>query len=231
VLVFVGLAGAGWYAWQRSASAPTEPLPVAEPAPLPTTPLPSMPALPMAAEIFPAGIPPGYALDAAVATQTPSPGGTSAATKAPAAAPLESKEVAAPLQPVAPAPPEMPPAQVEVPPASEVVFKDVRLVRPNGQEIDVELHLEPRQVALHNVGASARLHGIAYADITSAIFQESRHSRVFVRTTRYWLELKNAAGQGVRLRLDRDNYKDILTAFERRWGRPVARVAPEQDER
>ena len=226
VVGMLALAAAGWFAWQRSSAPAPPPVAETEPAPLPATPLPVMePSLPT---------PPATAAAelAGPAAGTPAKAGveTTAFATAKPPTPLESTEVPVPLKPVAPPPPEAPPAEVEVPPASEVVFKDVRLVRPNGSEVNIELHLEPTQVAVHNIGASARLHGIAYRDIASATLQESRHARVFVRTTRYWLELKNTAGQGVRLRLDRDNYQDILTAFERRWGRPVARVAPEQDE-
>jgi hypothetical protein len=84
-------------------------------------------------------------------------------------------------------------------------------------------------VSVTNQGGRAQLHSLPYGAIIAAEYHESRHQRVFVRTTRHWLLLKGPAGRGVLLRLERDDVAPLLAAFEKRWGRPVETLAPVQE--
>jgi hypothetical protein len=109
------------------------------------------------------------------------------------------------------------------------VFRNVRLVRRDAPELDIELHLNPNAVSVPNQGGRVTLHSLPYRSIAAAEYHESRHQRVFVRTTRHWLLLKGPAGGGVLLRLERDDVKPLLAAFEQHWGRPVQILAPQQE--
>jgi hypothetical protein len=109
------------------------------------------------------------------------------------------------------------------------VFKDVRLIRPAGPELTVELHFEPSQLTIRNVGGRHTLRAVDYHKLTGAEYQESRHARVFVRTTRRWLILRGSGGEQVRLRLERENTDGILAAVEKRLGQPVVRSVPQDD--
>jgi hypothetical protein len=111
-----------------------------------------------------------------------------------------------------------------------VVFRNVRLVRRGSPELGVELHFGGSELSIKNIGGRTTFHSLPYSAIADAEYHESRHSRVFVRTTRHWLVLKGAGGQGVLLRLERDNFRKVLDAVEQRLGRAVTIAAPQQEQ-
>jgi hypothetical protein len=99
------------------------------------------------------------------------------------------------------------------------------MLRRNGPEVEVELHFSPSQIGVKNVGGRTMFHTLDYHAIASVEYMESRHARVFVRTTRHWLRVRGAAGWELRLRLERDRVKPIIAAIEKYWGHPVQTVA------
>jgi hypothetical protein len=103
------------------------------------------------------------------------------------------------------------------------------MIRPAGPEVEVELHFGPTQMSVRNLGGRHAFHTLHYSAIAAAEYRESRHARVFVRTTRHWLRLRGAAGWELRLRLDREVVKPVIAAFEQRSGRQVQTLAPEQE--
>jgi hypothetical protein len=239
LFLLVAIGGAAIW-WQRQQVAPaTEPAAtMAEP--VPAAPLPDGAASATAPPLTPAPIQPAPpATAAAKPGAPPTPGGASAKPTSPAAAnpaaanrtPDDAPGLATPLQPPSPQP-APPRATPEPPPAEAVetqVFRNVRLVRQSGPELDVEVHLRASDAAVTNLGGRVTLHALPYGAISAAEYHESTHQRVFVRTTRYWLLLKQPGGAGVLLRLERDTAKPFLAAFERRWGRQVDVLAPEQE--
>jgi hypothetical protein len=134
--------------------------------------------------------------------------------------------VIAPAEPVAPPPVETPPAGAVAP---LEVIKNVKMVRQSGPEMNVELHFEPGQLSIRNVGGRYALHTLGYDAISTAEYHESRHTRVFVRTTRHWLTLRTAGGEGVLLRLERENQQKVIAEVERRLGRPVQVTDPQEE--
>jgi serine/threonine-protein kinase len=135
-------------------------------------------------------------------------------------------DLATPPEAAGPAPVEDAPPPAEASAASAAsapleVFKNVKMVRQSGPELDVELHFEPGQLSIRNVGGRHALHTLGYGSIAAAEYYESRHTRVFVRTTRHWLTLKTAGGAGVLLRLEREDQQKVIDEVERRLGRPV----------
>jgi hypothetical protein len=105
----------------------------------------------------------------------------------------------------------------------------VKLIRRAGLEVDAELHLGPTGAGITNVGGRAVMHTMPYSNLATAEYHESRHARVFIRTTRHWLLLKGAGGAGVLLRLERDAVTPIIGALEQFWGRKVQVLAPQQE--
>ena len=105
--------------------------------------------------------------------------------------------------------------------ATPVRFDKIKLVQERGPEIDAVLDLAGDRLEVRNVGGRNVLKSLAYAAITGASYAESKHSRLVVSTTRYWLTVTSGA-ETVRLRLDKDNRQAVLEAFKRRSGKPVA---------
>jgi hypothetical protein len=242
-------AGAAWFAWQQTREAPAEPIGAGTVAVPPEDASTVAAAPPGAASSGSPGVeatsptpssPPAAATRSAPAApntdgrsplarrpaESPPPVADRKATAAPPAdAPATDRVEATPAPP--PAPPDAPAAEAT---AGDDIFKGLRLIRRDAPEVEVELHLSPTHVGITNIGGRHMLHALPYGMVTSAEYRESRHQRVFVRTTRHWLMLKGAGGRGVLLRLERDDVADILAAFEKRWGRKVTTMAP-QDER
>jgi serine/threonine-protein kinase len=155
---------------------------------------------------------------------TPPPASTSIPSTTPIPAP------AAPLQPPPAAAPEPIAAAPQQPAIPDVVFRDVRMIRNNnGPEVEVQLQFGGTQLAVTNSTGRNKLHALDYSSIASAQYHESRHTTVFVRTTRYWLHMRGQAGWELQLRLERDDVKPIISALEQRWGRQVETLAPEQE--
>jgi serine/threonine-protein kinase len=113
---------------------------------------------------------------------------------------------------------------------AEVFAQGVRWARRNQPEIDVELHFEPAGIRVANRGGRFTFLSFSYSSIAGAQYQESRHTRVFVRTTRYWLMLTGPEGQGILLRLERERVAGIIAALEKRWGGRVETTAPREEE-
>ncbi len=250
------LSGLAWSVWSRrpapgdsaDASAVSE---VGQPAPAPP---PVSGALP-APEAAPTEAPgqsavstqagTGAQTSASQLTQPAPPAGaqqgSSASTRRPtgsAASPpaAPATPLSGPRAPVAPSVP--PPARGELakstPPsggavAGTLIFHNVRLVRPGSPELDVELHFEPSRLLIMDRAGERILRGVPYSLVTAAEYLETRR-RVFVKTTRHFLVLRGAQGETARLRLERDSAGEVVTSFEQRWGRPVTRTAPVQDE-
>lgn len=184
----------------------------------PPTPAPATPVVPAPSP------PPGPAPAATAAAPRPRPA-------APAAAQPGAPVVTTPAPP--PEASAAPPPVRSVPAAPlanlpDTVFKDARMVRRNGPEIDVELHFGANQLAVTNVGGRNVLGALPYSQI-SAEYYESRHTRVFVRTMRYWLRLQGPSGAGFLLRVERDAVKPIVAEFEKRSGREVVTTATQEE--
>jgi len=191
--------------------------------------------------------PPVQPADAAASPPASATTGTAKpSTTAPAVAagtnrprpPATPRDAVPPPGPVAagtPAPEPEPPAVTAVrpptPPATaltDAVFKNLRLVRRNGPEIDVELHFGPVQASVTNVGGRNTFGALPYNQI-SAEYYESRHTRVFVRTVRYWLRVQGLGGAGFLLRAERDAVQGIVTEFEKRSGKKVVTGAAQEE--
>lgn len=233
-VLLLALAGGGFFWWQRSQ--PTETAAVATDPAMPspvdaTTSQPPSDAPGTEAPAVPAG-------PAGTTGATPAPGTVRPNPAAPATdptkkgQPLTTVAPPVPLPPTSPQPP--PPRATPAAPAADEssdvqVFKDIRLVRRGGPELDIELHFGPSSLSVTNQGGRVVLHSMPYGNIASAEYHESRHRRMLVRTTRHWLLVKGPNGGGVLLRLERDGVKPLLAAFEQRWGHPVQMLAPEQE--
>jgi serine/threonine-protein kinase len=196
------------------------------------TPPASAPTTPGAA---PGASPRGTAPATTAAKGTPATGSQPADKRGAVTQPTPEQLSATPLPvPTPPTTPEIAaPGPAKASPSSPVasgpVFRNIRMVRPSGPEVDVELHFGPTSMGVTNVGGRTMFHALDYGSIASIQYQESRHARVFVRTTRYWLLLRGTAGWELRLRLDRDDVKPITAAMEKHWGHQVQVMAPEQE--
>jgi len=104
--------------------------------------------------------------------------------------------------------------------ATPVRFEKIKLVQERGPEIDAVLDLASDRLEVRNVGGRNVLKSLAYAAVTGATYAESKHSRLVVSTTRYWLTVTSGA-ETVRLRLDKDNRQAVVDAFKQRSGKPV----------
>lgn len=99
-------------------------------------------------------------------------------------------------------------------------FTKVKLVRGNG-DVDAQLELGGDRLVVLNANGSRSLAEVSYSAITSALFTESKHTRLVVQTRRYWLTVTTASGE-TKLRLDKDNHQSILESFKQRSGKGVA---------
>jgi len=105
-------------------------------------------------------------------------------------------------------------------------FDRVKLVRRTSSdselEVDAVLALESGRLVVFNVTGKNALRTVDLAAVTAATYAETSQTRVFVRTRRYALSLSSGADV-IELRLDRDNARQIVDAFEKRWGGAVTR--------
>jgi hypothetical protein len=96
--------------------------------------------------------------------------------------------------------------------------------------VEVELHFGSTEMRITNRGGRPIFFSLPYSALMNAEYHESRHARLFVRTTRYWLLLRGPQGGGVLLRLERERVGGIIAALEQRWGRQVVTTAPQEEE-
>ena len=77
-----------------------------------------------------------------------------------------------PAPPPVPVPRSATPSPAPPPSADTAqVFKDVRIVRPSGPEVEVELHLDPGRLNVTNVGGKHTLLSLPYGGIASAEYR------------------------------------------------------------
>jgi hypothetical protein len=202
--------------------------PAGTPAPETAPPAPATPAA-GPSTMTPPGETAARSSGAAASTPRAAAKGSAPAPAPVAPQPTPLATPAVPLELPPPASVEEPSASVPAIPAAEEIFKGVRMARRNGPEVGVEIQFGPEQMFVKNIGGRQTFHSLHYSAIRDAAYLESRHSRVFVRTTRHWLVLRGQEGWELRLRLERDDAKDIVSAFEKRWGHPVKVLTPEQD--
>ncbi len=128
----------------------------------------------------------------------------------------------APAPPRAPAPP--PGNPLANPPAVEArkfpvrQFEKISLVVADGdrtREQPVILRLGETAVGVRDRGSSRVLRSLPYDTVLAASYKQTEHSTLGVRTKRHWLTLRGAQGEFV-LRLDKDNYEQVLQDLETR---------------
>lgn len=157
-------------------------------------------------------------------------GGTPLPPPSPEPAPPRADVPPPPTQP-APAPPPPPPvveekkAPVEKKEWPLKEFEDVSLVvesRDGAEEQPVILRLEPTRLVIIDADSSKPLRTLSYDAILEGSYRQTQRRVVLVRTTQHWLTLKTASGTFV-LRLDKDNYYEIIPLIEERTGLKIAR--------
>jgi serine/threonine protein kinase len=135
-----------------------------------------------------------------------------------------------PAQP-SPAPPPPPPvveekkAPVEKKEAPVKEFEDVSLMvesRDGSEEQPVILRLESTRMVIIDSDSSKPLRTLPYDAIVEGSYKQTQRRVVLVRTTQHWLTLKTAS-VAVLLRLDKDNYYEIIPLIEERTGLKIAR--------
>jgi len=135
-----------------------------------------------------------------------------------------------PPQP-SPAPPPPPPvveekkAPVEKKEAPLKEFEDVSLMvesRDGTEEQPVILRLESTRMVIIDSDSSKPLRTLPYDAIVEGSYKQTQRRVVLVRTTQHWLTLKTAS-VAVLLRLDKDNYYEIIPLIEERTGLKIAR--------
>jgi serine/threonine protein kinase len=157
-------------------------------------------------------------------------GGTPLPPPSPEPAPPRADVPPPPTQP-APAPPPPPPvveekkAPVEKKEWPLKEFEDVSLVvesRDGAEEQPVILRLEPTRLVIIDADSSKPLRTLPYDAIVEGSYKQTQRRVVLVRTTQHWLTLKTASVT-VLLRLDKDNYYEIIPLIEERTGLKIAR--------
>lgn len=232
-LTRVGTGGSAADQAEQASTSGDVMLPLAPPAPgpaesAPAAPVPPPPPEPVAvgpaSPKAPSG---GVSVGASAKVAQPPSGGSSgtgrAAARSVPATPATTSVAEAGATPVIPA---APPAAAVTEALAPVRFDRVKLVRrtSNDTEIEVDgvLALEAGRLIVFNVTGRNALKAFDLPAITAARYSESSQTRVFVRTRRYRL-LLTAGGEITELRLDRGNAPQVVEAFEKRWGRSVAR--------
>jgi serine/threonine-protein kinase len=206
----------------------TSPAPAA--APQPGAPEPSLaipPAATVPAAAAPPSTPPPQVPPAAPATSTkaqPKPAagpkpesavpGPSTATSPPPAAAVPA--AAAPAAPAAPLAEKLP----------DTTYRKVKLVTQSGsseKSTDVVLLFSDDRLSVTPAGGGAALRTLIYAEITSASYSKAQKKRLgFIKSAQHLLEIETG-GEPLLLRLDKDNFEQILAALETRSRRVVSR--------
>jgi serine/threonine-protein kinase len=229
-LVVLALAAAGAYLLTRVPA----PEPPAGGAPGEAQAPPQSPA---AADVAPAETPAQAPVQAAPqpppATASPAASSTSSVGQAQV---RKSPPPAAVQKPPAPEPSVAapPPANPQPPaPASEkpertpdVSYRKVKLVTQAGsseKSTDVVLLFSDDRISVTPADGGAALRTLSYAEITAASYSKAQKKRLgFIKSAQHLLEIETG-GEPLLLRLDKDNFGQILSALEARSGKVVNR--------
>jgi len=240
VLALVAVAASAAYFLTRGPAEPAAGVetPAAGQMPLETSPAPAGAPQPGAPEP-PLAIPPAATVPAAAAPpSTPPP-------QAPAAVPPTSKRAqpkppagpkaesalpgpttATPPPPAAAAPAAAAPAAPSAEKLPDTTYRKVKLVTQSGtseKSTDVVLLFSDDRLSVTPAGGGAALRTLSYADITSASYSKAQKKRLgFIKSAQHLLEIETG-GEPLLLRLDKDNFEQILAALETRTRKVVSR--------
>jgi hypothetical protein len=167
------------------------------------------------------------------ATEKPVPSPSVQRTEEPPAAkPVSPEPVAAPKAAAAE------PAPRTLPALAPVTYGKVKLLVTSGKksrETDVMMGFEAESLNLTLEDTRIQVKALPYRSIVSAVYSQSKQPRwkegagaaalvgvfatpiFFMKSTKHWLTIQTKDDFAV-LRLDKDNYKTILPAFEVRTG-------------
>jgi hypothetical protein len=133
-------------------------------------------------------------------------------------------------------------------PAPPVTFNKVKFLVPDGdktRERDVVLRLQGDRLAIEDEDLGSTLRVLPYASIDGGVYSLSKHPRwksglvavaavgvfaapiFFMKGTKHWFTL-HSGDDFVVLQLDKNNYRAILPAFEKRSGISVDRKTDEK---
>ncbi|MFN8060483.1 MAG: serine/threonine-protein kinase [Vicinamibacterales bacterium] len=157
-----------------------------------------------------------------------------------------------PPVPEAPPPVDDRPASTETKPApaplKPVTFDKVRYlatVQGKTREVDVRLALTPDRLDILESGSTKRLQSVAYHAVDGATYTNARRPKsasssgaVAILTApimlfsgpKHWLSIESGTDVIV-LRLDKENYRSVIPAFEARAGVKVISAGDEKDEK
>jgi len=198
-------------------------------APQTGTPEPSL-ATPPTATVPAAAAPPSAPPPQAPAA---APAASKKAQPKPAAAPKAETAVPGPPTAIPPAPASVPAATPPAPPAApraeklpDTTYRKVKLVTQSGsseKSTDVVLLFSDDRLSVTPAGGGAALRTLGYAEITSASYSKAQKKRLgFIKSAQHLLEIETG-GEPLLLRLDKDNFGQILSALEARSGKVVSR--------
>ena len=208
---------------------PLETPPAAAAAPQTGTPEPSL-ATPPTATVPAAAAPPSAPLPQASAA---APAASKKAQPKPAARPKPETAVPGPPTAIPPAPAAVPAATPPAPPAApraeklpDTTYRKVKLVTQSGsseKSTDVVLLFSDDRLSVTPAGGGAALRTLGYAEIASASYSKAQKKRLgFIKSAQHLLEIETG-GEPLLLRLDKDNFGQILSALEARSGKVVSR--------
>jgi serine/threonine-protein kinase len=208
---------------------PLEPPPADAAAPQTGTPEPSLPPPPTAT------VPAAAAPPSAPPTQAPAaaPAASKKAQPKSAAGPKAETAVPGPPTAVPPAPAAVPAAAPPAPPAApraerlpDTTYRKVKLVTQSGsseKSTDVVLLFSDVRLSVTPAGGGAALRTLGYAEITATSYSKAQKKRLgFIKSAQHLLEIETG-GEPLLLRLDKDNFEQILSALEVRSGKVVSR--------
>ncbi|MEX2271792.1 MAG: protein kinase [Vicinamibacterales bacterium] len=181
-----------------------------------------------------------------VVTPAPAPARPAPVETAPPVVELPPAEPPAPVAAPAPAvPPDAPPRRASL---DAVTFDRVKLLQNIGgkvREVDAQLTFDGDRLRVTAEKDGLVLKTLAYRAVTDATFSQSKHPRwkeggaaavavgvfaaplFFMKGTKHWLTVE-AGPDFIVLRLDKNNFRMVLPAFEARWGKTIERRAEDR---